>query len=104
MNLDEIRQKKLQDMMQNQQQTTDKELQLKKQISILEQNVRRHMTKDAFSRYTNIKIAHKELSLQVLILLNQAISRGQLKQINDEELRDLLKKVQTKTDFKIIHK
>ena len=104
MDIEDIKQKKLQELMQKQEQSSQGEVVLKKQISILENHVRRFMTKDAYLRYTNLKLAHKDLSLQVLVLLNQALQTNQVKQINDHDFKDLLKRLQKKKDINITRK
>ena len=103
MDIDEIKQKKLQELMEGQR-AEQEQLALQKQISILEQNIKRYMTKDAYSRYANLKLAHNELAVQVLVFLNQAIEAGKLHQITDDDLKELLSKVQHKTDFNIRRK
>lgn len=106
MDLEDIKQKKLQELMQKQEQSqsSQDEMVLKKQISILESHIRRFMTKDAYLRYTNLKLAHKDLSIQILVLLNQALQTNQIKQINDNDFKDLLKRLHKNNDIKIIRK
>ena len=87
----------------------DKEQELKeqfefqKQVAELEQLVKRYMTKEAISRYSNLKIVHPELALKVLVLLSQPIQSGQLNEkIGDEEFKNILIQIQPqKKEFKL---
>lgn len=96
MNIDEIKQEKLQELMKKQEEAAQEELLLQKQIKVLEDSVKSHMTQDAFSRYTNLKLAHKEYALKILVLLNQALESGKFQKINDNEFKELLKRFQEK--------
>ena len=74
-------------------------------IFVGEAVVKQVFTKDALSRYGNIKAAHPEKAIQVLVVLGQLIQQGKVNQINDAQLRELLKKLTPeKTDFKITRK
>jgi DNA-binding TFAR19-related protein (PDSD5 family) len=62
---------------------------------ILERKVKQHLSKEAISRFGNVKIAYPELALKVIMVLAQAIESGQLKEtINDEGLKSLLMEMQ----------
>jgi len=106
--LEEIKKKKMQELMQKQQeaqqQQVDGEMQLQQQIQQLEAIVKQKLTKEAAERYSNLKIAHQEKAIQVLVLLAQSIQTGQLNQVNDEQLKELLKKLTQKKEFKIRRK
>lgn len=62
------------------------------QITALENFVKQHMTKQAISRYGNIKLAHPELALNALALLFQAVQQGIT--IDDDALKQMLKSIQ----------
>ena len=105
--LEEIKKKKLQELMQEQQeaqQQVNEEIQLQQQIGQLEVIVKRKLTKDAAERYSNLKIAHPEKAVQILVLLAQAIQADKINQVNDEQLKELLKKLTQKKEFKIRRK
>jgi len=89
--LEELRQRKLQDMMGAQQ---DEQAQLQQQIYQLESMVKSAMTREAIVRFGNIKAAHPEKAVQVLVVLAQLLQAGQLKAINDEKLKEILAKMQ----------
>ncbi len=95
--LDEIRKKKLAVLQrQYQQQATDEmpeEQQFAQQIEMLEGLVKRILTKDAWSRYTNIKAADPERAVQILAVLGQLLQSNKVKQIDDERFKLLLMKL-----------
>jgi len=82
------------------------ELRLQQQINALEELVKKNLTKEAVSRYSNIKIAHPELALNLVILLGSLIQQGKIRgTIDDNQLKELLKQITSrKTDFKITKK
>ena len=84
----------------------EEQQQLQQQIEQLETVVKQFLTKEALERFGNLKAAHKEKAIQLLAILGQAIQQGQIKEkINDDQLKELLKKMQPeKKDFKITHK
>ncbi|MEM2121243.1 MAG: DNA-binding protein [Candidatus Woesearchaeota archaeon] len=85
---------------------SEEELRLQQQINALEELVKKNMTKEAISRYSNIKIAHPEIALNLIILLGTFIKQGKIRgPINDEQLKEILKQITSKkTDFKITKK
>lgn len=104
--LEELKRKKLEELKNQQeaalQQQTGEQAQLEQQIEQLEMMVRQVFTKDALSRYGNIKAAHPKKAVQVLVVLGQLIQQGKIKQINDAQLKEILKKLTPeKKDFKI---
>ena len=99
--LDELRKKKLEELMQAQQQKSQQEseeqLQIQKQIGQMESIVRQVLTKDALSRYGTLKTAHPEKSLQLLLVLFQAIQKGQVQgTIDDPLLKKILEQLTPK--------
>lgn len=104
--LEEIRRKKIEEMRQryNQQtmQQAQEEDQVQQQLSQIEAVVRQRLTKDALSRYSNIKAADPEKAVQLLLLLAQLLQSGRLRMIDDNMMKDiLLKAAPKKREMKI---
>lgn len=105
--LDEIRKKKLEELMRLQQgklqEQTEQQAQMQQQVEQIESVVRQFFTKDALARYGNLKAAHQEKALQLLIILFQAIQKGQVNgKIDDATLRKILEQLTPKKrDIKI---
>lgn len=113
--LDEIRKKKLESLMraqmnassrgsqENLQQQAEQHSQIQQQIEHMESVARQFFTKDALARYGNLKSAHQEKALQLLIILFQAIQKGQIKgKIDDSTLKKILEQLTPKKrDIKI---
>ncbi|MEA3429991.1 MAG: DNA-binding protein [Nanoarchaeota archaeon] len=96
--LEELRHKRLEQLQQQQKEVEE----FNQQISTLEQFVRQHLTKEALSRYGNLKAAHPEKAVQALTLLAQIIQTGKLPMIDDKQLKDILQRMQPpKREFKI---
>ncbi|MGB9748723.1 MAG: DNA-binding protein [Candidatus Woesearchaeota archaeon] len=85
---------------------SEEEIRLQQQINALEELVKKKLTKEAISRYSNIKIAHPELALNLIVLLGSLIQQGKIRgTIDDNQLKELLKQMANKkTDFKITKK
>ena len=77
---------------------------VQKQITFLENNLRKYLSKEALTRYFTIKATKPEFALQISAFVYQAVNQGYIKEkIKDEEFKQLLKKIQEpKKDFKII--
>lgn len=100
--LEKIRQKKLAELRETQQKQVQEEAQAKQQIAQLEAMVKPYLTKDALSRFGNIKAAHPEKAIQVLVILGQAIQEKQIQKVDDNTLKQILMNLtQQKKDFKI---
>lgn len=105
--LDEIRRKKLGELMKLQQeklqQQAEEQAQVQQQIEFMEETVRQLLTKDALARYGNLKTAHQEKALQLLIVLFQAMQKGQIKsKIDDSTLKKVLEQlIPKKREIKI---
>ena len=105
--LDEIRKKKLEELMRMQQsklqEQNEQQAQIQQQIEQMESVLRQFLTKEALSRYGNLKAAHQEKALQLLVILFQAIRKGQVKsRIDDATLRKFLEQlIPKKRDIKI---
>ena len=99
--LDEIRKKKLEELMQQQQeklqQQSQEQSQFQQQIEQIEDVVKQFLTKDALMRYGSLKAAHQEKALQILLILFQAIQKGQIKgKIDDSTLKKVLEQLTPK--------
>ena len=99
--LDEIRKKKLEGLMrlqqENLQQQSQEQAQMQQQIEQMEEIVRQFLTKDALARYGNLKTAHQEKALHLLVVLIQAIQKGQIQgKIDDSTLKKVLEQLSPK--------
>jgi len=99
--LDEIKKRKLDELMQIQQermqQQAQEHAQIQQQIEQMESVAKQFMTKEALARYGNLKTAHHEKALQLLLVLFQAIQKGQIQdKINDSTLKKVLEQLTPK--------
>ncbi|MBI2101325.1 hypothetical protein HYT53_01830 [Candidatus Woesearchaeota archaeon] len=99
--LEEIRKKKLEELARLQQeklqQQAQEQSQLQQQIEQIESTVRQFFTKEALARYGNLKAAHQEKALQLLLVLFQAIQKGQVQgKIEDSLLKKILEQLTPK--------
>lgn len=99
--LEEIRKKKLDELMHAQQQKVQQQAQeqshIQKQIEQMEEIVKQFFTKEALARYGNLKAAHQEKALQLLVVLFQAIQKGQVQgKIEDSLLKKILEQLTPK--------
>ena len=100
--LEALEKKKLAELQQQSQEDMQNEAQLASQIEALENLAKTKLTKKALERYGNLKAAHPEKAIQLLAVLGQAIQSSNIKQITDEQLKDLLKRITPKKkEFKI---
>jgi DNA-binding TFAR19-related protein (PDSD5 family) len=102
--LEEIKRKKLEELMRLQQKAEpDEQSQLKQQIEQMESVVKQFLSKDALARYGNVKAAHQDKAIQLLVVLFQAIQKGQIQgQIEDSLLKKILEQMAPdKKEFKI---
>ncbi|HLD86596.1 MAG TPA: DNA-binding protein [Candidatus Nanoarchaeia archaeon] len=88
--LDEIRRRKLEDLKRSQSQKSNHEQKIDQQIEQLESMVKPLFTKDALTRYGTIKAAYPDRAVQVLLVLAQAAKKGQVSQVDDKLLKDIL--------------
>ena len=102
--IEELKRKKLEEL-QTQQQPDSEEAQMQQQIEQLEAVVKQRLTKKALERYGNLKTAHPDTAVQLLVLLGQAIQSGQIKTVDDNALKNLLMRLQPKKHkFRMIRK
>jgi len=108
--IEELKRRRMEELQQQAlSQQTDmlkEQIQLQKQVAMLETVVKQKMTKEAISRYGNLKAAHPEKAIQIIAVLAQAIQQGQInEQITDEKFKILLKQLEPeKKEFKITKK
>jgi len=96
--LEEIRKRKLEQLMQLQQdklhQQAQEQSQLQQQIEQMEEVVRQFLAKEALARYGSLKTAHQEKALQLLVILFQAIQKGQIQgKIDDNTMKKVLQQI-----------
>jgi len=100
--LEEIRKRKLEELQAQYEQQQQEQQAFEQQRQQLEFIVKQHMTKEAISRYGNIKIAHPEKSVQALVVLAQLLQEKKILVIDDKILKDvLLKLTPEKKEFTI---
>lgn len=88
--LEALRKKKLAEIKQQANQQQNQEEQLKAEIGRIELLVKRQMTKEAVSRYSNIKLTHPDLALSVLGVLVNVLEKKREGLVTDDELKRLL--------------
>ena len=96
--LEEIKRKKLEELMRFQQeklqQRAQEQSQMQQQIEQMEDIIRQFLTKEALARYGNLKTAHHEKALQLLVVLFQAIQKGQIQgKVEDLTLKKILEQL-----------
>ncbi|MBI5148186.1 hypothetical protein HZA33_00735 [Candidatus Pacearchaeota archaeon] len=75
---------------------------LQQQLAMLENIAKQYMTKEAISRYGNLKIAHQETAVKAIAFIAQAIQLGQIREkIDDKMLKEILKEIREKKEFRI---
>jgi programmed cell death protein 5 len=99
--LDEIRKRKLDELMQLQQerlrQQSDEQSQIQQKIEYVEGLVKPFLSREALERYGNLKTAHQEKAMQLIFVLYQAIQKGQIQgKIDDPTLKKLLEQLNPK--------
>ncbi|MBS3097853.1 hypothetical protein J4209_03620 [Candidatus Woesearchaeota archaeon] len=107
--LEDIKRKKLVELREQQEESLQEQIkqeaQLQQQVGQLEMIVRQILTKEALQRYGNLKAAHPEKAIQLLVVLGQAIQQGQIQKIDDSQLKEILKQLSPgKKEFKIQRK
>ena len=64
-------------------------------MQVLEHKVKNYLSKEALSRFGNLKTAHPEIAMKAVMILAKAIELGQLKQeLGDDEFKSLLIEMQ----------
>lgn len=107
MSLEDIKKKRLEELQNRivgeQNQALQEQIQLQQQIEMLEQVARQYLTNEAIQRYGNLKSAHPEIAIRVIVLIAQAVQMGQIREkIDDKKFKQLLSQIQEpKKDIKI---
>jgi len=91
--LERLREQKRQEL-EEQQGDIDQEEALEEQKESIKQEAYQHMTKDAISRLGNVRAANPELAHAVSVQIARLGKMGQIKQVDDESLKDILKELQ----------
>ena len=104
--LEELKRRKLEELKIRQaeslQQQSEEQAQLQQQIEQLEAVVKQLFTKDALSRYGNLKAAHPEKAVKILVVIGQMMQQGNIQKIDDNMLIEILKQLTPeKKEFKI---
>ena len=70
------------------------ELELVKNIKIIENVAKSKMSGEAISRYGNLKTAYPDKAVRVISYIAEAVHSGQIKDmIKDEQFKELLKRI-----------
>jgi DNA-binding TFAR19-related protein (PDSD5 family) len=81
------------------------QMKLKQQVSQLEASAKLYLTPEAITRYGNIKSAHPEKALQVLLIIAQAVQSGLNERISDDQLKLMLQQMsKPQKEFKFMRK
>lgn len=95
--LEEIRKRKMLELRQQYSQQASQEAydesQAQQQLRQIEAVVRQRMTKEALSRFSNIKAADPDKASQIMVLLAQLLQTGRLTMIDDNILKDILTRI-----------
>ena len=79
------------------------QFELQRKIKALENLVKSYLSKEAISRYSNIKAAYPEKQMQILEIMKNLIQSGRIKkQLSDDEFKEILRLLQPeKREFNI---
>ncbi len=96
MNIEEIRQKKIQELQSQMDEKAVEEQKALQQINAIESMAKQAMTPEAIARYNTLKTAHPEKALQAIAMIAQAASKNQLaEKVTDEQFKTLLIRMET---------
>ena len=89
--------------MSNENEALQKQLELQKQIEILENIAKQYLSKEAVTRYYTLKSAHLEKALHVITIIAKLAESNQLQEkLTDEQFKRLLLNMEKpKREFKI---
>ena len=94
--LESLRKKKLEELKKRYQEQSEQNGQAEQQIQQLELIVKQVLTRGALERYSNLKTAFPEKAVQILVIIAQAIQSRNLEKVDDDTLKELLKKIEPK--------
>ena len=106
--IDEIKRRKIEELqrkiLEKQNSELKEQIELNQQIEMLENIAKQYLSKEAISRYGNLKAAHPDVAIQAIAVIAQAA--GQIKEkISDEQFKNILKQMQKpKKEFKILRR
>jgi len=87
MNIEEIKQRRMMEMQQEQLQAQlQDQMKLQQQVQEIEAAVKQMFSKEALARYGNIKAADSEKALQIIVLFAQLIQQGKIQGTIDDVL------------------
>ena len=70
------------------------ELELAKNLKIIENVAKSKLSKEAISRYGNLKIAHPEKAVKAISFIAEAVQSGQIQEtITDKQFTELLRRL-----------
>ena len=93
MDLEEIREKRLQALLQKQHEQSE----IQQQVDQLETAVKQVLTPEALQRYGTLKLAHPEKAMTVLAALTQLVNAGQVREkITDTQFKEILRQLEPK--------
>ena len=97
--LQALRQKKIQELIDRQQgQDSQKEQdqqQFVEQVAQLEDNAKTILTKEAISRLGNLKTAHPDIAIKAIVYVNELMQKRKVKTIDDAQFKQMLKNIQS---------
>ena len=95
--LEAIKAKKLQQLQQQQamQQEQQKQLEIQEALRQIDGLVARFLTQDAQDRLANLKLVDPELVQKLKIYLAQMYASGQIKRMDDAQLKEILLKLKS---------
>ena len=94
MRMNKLMEQQYKAQVQAQSQQEREERQMQQQIEALEDMVKVHLSRDALYRYGNLKVAHPERAIQVLVALARTVQAGHIKEkVTDDELKTILRKI-----------
>ncbi len=88
--LEQIRQKRLEEIQKQFAEQQEQQEALSKELKQLEALIKQRMTKEAISRYGNIKVSQPQLAMSLLGLLVQLFEKNPDRTVNDDDLKRLL--------------
>jgi len=102
MNPEEIKNMKMEEI----QAQINEQAELQKQVQQLENTIKPYLSKEAVSRYSNLKAAHPDKAIQILLVIFQGIQAGKITGvIGDEDFKGLLLQLkQPKKEFNVVRK
>ena len=77
------------------QEELQRQIELQKQMQVLETTVKQFLSGEAITRYGNIKAAHPQKAIQIVTILAQLIQSGKItERIDDAQFKEILLKLQ----------